>query len=232
MTLDPVRRETWVRSKLTVDPMRGATAGETSSVDADGGAPVEGGASLSERAERLRMASNSTVLVRGIVDRLDLARFDDGSIGLVLSDYKTGKAPDLKYGPATNRRIMEEKFWQLKVYALLIREMDSAKVKIGTSPTENLDIAGTPLRMLRLMYLTSPDGSGRTLEYDLGRTEKERDASLRTIHEDIVDTWLSLHEDVMTGSPTTFRHCDRPFCDCHVIRPFFKEGSLWNKKES
>lgn len=30
-------------------------------------------------------------------------------------DYKTGKAPEMKYSEATNQRIMDEKFFQLQV---------------------------------------------------------------------------------------------------------------------
>lgn len=30
-------------------------------------------------------------------------------------DYKTGKAPELKYSEKTNQRIMDEKFFQLQV---------------------------------------------------------------------------------------------------------------------
>lgn len=65
--------------------------------------------------------------IRGILDRID--RDDDGS--LIITDYKTGKAPPERYAlPA---------FFALKIYALLIRK------RTGETPGE-----------LRLLYLNGP----------------------------------------------------------------------------
>ena len=66
--------------------------------------------------------------VRGIIDRMDLVRVqgDEDAVGAIC-DYKTGKAPDLKYSKATNERIREDKFFQLKIYALLMREMNRGR---------------------------------------------------------------------------------------------------------
>jgi putative RecB family exonuclease len=67
------------------------------------------------------------MVIRGILDRID--RLSDGS--LVITDYKTGKAPPEPYAlPA---------FFALKIYALLIRR------RLGETPTEN-----------RLLYLGGP----------------------------------------------------------------------------
>lgn len=67
------------------------------------------------------------IVIRGILDRLD--RNGDGS--LIITDYKTGKAPPERYAmPA---------FFALKIYALLIRR------RTGETPGE-----------LRLMYLNGP----------------------------------------------------------------------------
>lgn len=64
--------------------------------------------------------------IRGILDRMEETRD-----GLVITDYKTGKAPPERYAiPA---------FFALKIYALLIRE------RTGRTPD-----------MLRLMYLNGP----------------------------------------------------------------------------
>ena len=64
--------------------------------------------------------------IRGILDRME--QRDDG---LVITDYKTGKAPPERYAlPA---------FFALKIYALLIRK------RVGTTPVA-----------LRLMYLNGP----------------------------------------------------------------------------
>ncbi len=67
------------------------------------------------------------ITIRGILDRID--RLDDGS--LVITDYKTGKAPPERYAiPA---------FFALKIYALLIRR------RLGETPAE-----------VRLLYLNGP----------------------------------------------------------------------------
>jgi len=67
------------------------------------------------------------ITIRGILDRID--RDEDGR--LIITDYKTGKAPPERYAlPA---------FFALKIYALLIRR------GMGETPKE-----------LRLMYLNGP----------------------------------------------------------------------------
>lgn len=67
------------------------------------------------------------IVIRGILDRID--RDDHGR--LIITDYKTGKAPPERYAlPA---------FFALKIYALLIRK------RTGETPTE-----------LRLLYLNGP----------------------------------------------------------------------------
>ena len=72
--------------------------------------------------------NDDVFLVRGIVDRIDKTKSDGSdNIDLRITDYKTGKAPHLKYNEDTNNRIVEEKFWQLKIYALLLKEMQLAK---------------------------------------------------------------------------------------------------------
>lgn len=74
--------------------------------------------------------------VTGIVDRVDE---EDGD--LMIIDYKSGKAPDLKYSMPVNERIVKEKFFQLKVYALLL------DAQMNRLPSK-----------LRLLFLTGPKG--------------------------------------------------------------------------
>lgn len=67
------------------------------------------------------------IVIRGILDRID--RDDDGR--LIITDYKTGKAPPERYAlPA---------FFALKIYALLIRK------RTGETPKE-----------VRLLFLNGP----------------------------------------------------------------------------
>lgn len=80
-----------------------------------------------ERELEMLEAFDEEIVIRGILDRID--RRDDGR--LVITDYKTGKAPPEAYAlPA---------FFALKIYALLIRR------RLGETPAE-----------VRLLYLNGP----------------------------------------------------------------------------
>lgn len=52
------------------------------------------------------------VTIKGFIDRF--ARLDDGSI--VIQDYKTGKVPNVNY--------LDDKFFQLFIYAVMLRELE------------------------------------------------------------------------------------------------------------
>ncbi|CAM9132583.1 unnamed protein product [Discosporangium mesarthrocarpum] len=128
--------------------------------------------------------------VTGIIDRLD--RGEHGKLRVL--DYKTGKVPDLKYSQAANRRIMEEKFFQLKVYALLVEAV------LGEVPGE-----------LVIVYLSGPDSFSRAVSpRDLREVEQE------------LATWSSqilLAQTSGIFEPKPGRLCD--WCSFKSICPAF-----------
>jgi putative RecB family exonuclease len=89
------------------------------------------------------------ITIRGILDRME--ERPDGT--LVISDYKTGKAPPEQYAlPA---------FFALKIYALLIRR------RMGRTPGR-----------VRLIYLGGPDGP---VVYEIPVTDAQLDAMDRQL---------------------------------------------------
>jgi RecB family exonuclease len=147
-------------------------------------------------------------LVRGIVDRFDMVRDSQNNIVLRLLDYKTGKAPQLKYSPAMNQKIRDEAFEQLKIYALLYQ-------------------GELPLRYLRLLFLTSPSGRAVAMDWDLGATPEERHAVLQPVQQGLVDVYQQIRALVELQDPTAWKGCNRSFCYCHTCRPQFAAGSVW-----
>eukprot|EP00814_Leptocylindrus_danicus_P013680 CAMPEP_0116011566 /NCGR_PEP_ID=MMETSP0321-20121206/4638_1 /TAXON_ID=163516 /ORGANISM="Leptocylindrus danicus var. danicus, Strain B650" /LENGTH=382 /DNA_ID=CAMNT_0003480811 /DNA_START=286 /DNA_END=1434 /DNA_ORIENTATION=+ len=201
---DPVRREMWVKANLTTNYDASSSANSDDGDDDD------------------------VFLMRGIIDRLDLTRLANGDVGLRVTDYKTGKAPNFKYSRAMNKKIADEAMWQLKIYALLLREMNAAKVN-GRSNNGGEDIPGVDLRMLRLLYLNSVSGQGQYLDFDLGETQEERDVVLNDVHSELSDIWRNIRELVNAQDPTLFEHCDRKFCFCHKLRPKFEKGTVFER---
>ncbi len=214
---NPIEREIWVQAKLSLDPSLGSTG--------------------SHPKPFTKKDDEERFLVRGIVDRLDYVVIppsprdafntkDDGTQSCVrIVDYKTGKAPDFKYSPATNERIANENMWQLKIYALLLREM-IANGKNSSRSGNLKNIRSQDVRLLRLLYLTSKEGEAKWLDYDLGETEEERNVVLQVVHAELADIWKNIKLLVATQDPKKFVHCDRKFCFCHKIRPKFEQGSL------
>lgn len=89
---------------------------------------IEDPASFDPEDRELDMVEDlDGMVIRGILDRID--RDADGR--LVITDYKTGKAPPERYALSA--------FFALKIYALLIRN------KLGETPKE-----------VRLLYLNGP----------------------------------------------------------------------------
>jgi hypothetical protein len=225
---NPIKREIWVRADLSIDPTLGVTGLSHSHVNGDSTAVNE--------------TEATTFHVRGIVDRLDMVKVSKSQVALRIVDYKTGKAPNLKYSKAMNEHIRNEVFYQLKIYALLLREknnhLQNAKSdKIGSAESTDDDIDPTvaaattggalDLRMLRLFYLTSESGRAQHVDFDLGATQLERDSVLQEVHSDLSKIWMKIRELVSTQDPKAFVGCQRSFCYCHQCRKRFVPGTLW-----
>lgn len=208
---NPYKREIWVNANLTVDPSLGVTSGKRSDLF-DGNA-------------------TETFKVRGIVDRIDMVKESSQHVALRIVDYKTGKAPTLKYSLSMNQHIFEKNFWQLKVYALLLREMAVAKAKSRPNANDNNNDAGNgmDLRYLKLHYLNSEKGKAKMWEMDLGETQHLRDETLLEVHQDLAKVWTDIQSLVATQDPTAFTHCDRAFCYCHKCREKFVPGTLYER---
>lgn len=258
-SIEPAKREVWVSALLPRididddvdedDESRSWTASDPSFA-----APVA--ASLPK---------NRTFLVRGIVDRLDLARgYDSGPnrvhceddngeleddrvdptvLGIV--DYKTSQQPNLKYSPAMNRKIQEQSFFQLQIYALLLHERQMAKQQErldrlrsendndGGDGRTNEDAAAErafylPVRFLKLLYLKSDHNRHADCwTLDLGSTPRIRKRTLDATKQKLQHVYRDIAALVSTQDPKAFVGCNRSFCYCHVCRPRFAPGTVW-----
>ena len=239
---NPLEREIWVTAHLNLDPRKGATsANKNISIEEGPDTSISTYSDSDSNSEEEEEESKDTFYVRGIVDRLDYVAIppspnypdqasnnnDSGGVGgaIRIVDYKTGKAPDFKYSPTTNQRIAEENMFQLKIYALLLREMiDKKKAYSKSGNLQKID--AEDIRLLRLLYLTSVNGEAQYLDMDLGQTQDERDTVLQDVHQELANIWISIKELVKTQDPREFAHCDREWCICHKLRPKFVPGSL------
>jgi hypothetical protein len=270
----PARREVWVRARLPALPE-------------PGGGPGGGGASASAGGAQAPEAP-PTFLVRGIVDRIDLAfggqgrgrsqpavpeleyyesedDVDDSSgdddegdaadpVVLSVVDYKTSQRPALKYSPAMNRKIRDQSFFQLQIYALLLHEGQRAE-RLGrkqpqpqqqqheeamvnaSAASPDRDYGGDddkdgsmflPVRFLHLLYLNSP----RTLRaerwtLDLGPTRRRRREVLDATRARLQAVHRDISRLVEGQDPRAFVGCARSFCYCHSCRPRFLPGTVW-----
>jgi hypothetical protein len=202
---NPHKREIWVNANLAVDPNLGVTAKKDST------------SSTTETTK-----NPDTFKVRGIIDRVDIVRESSRKVALKVIDYKSGKAPNLKYSPAMNQKIFQEKFYQLKIYALLMREQNEASA--NSDKNDNMD-----LRYLKLHFLNSEEGQAKPWEMDLGETQEIRDEEMHKVHQDLSQIWTDIGALVDTQDPKAFVHCDRSFCFCHVCRDKFVPGTVWER---
>jgi len=238
---NPIEREVWVNAKLTINPSLGVTgyAGRSNTTPTDDDLPSSDGNDAADPP------GGDTFLVRGIVDRLDYVAAppsprsrrttspDDEMGVLRIIDYKTGKAPNFKYSPAMNEKIANDTTWQLKIYALLLREMMASTNSHRRQKASNLqNLSGEELRLLRLMYLTSSsetNGAAKYLDMDLGETQEERDRILQNVHGELADIWKNILRLVETQDPREFVHCDQKWCFCHTARARFVSGSVYTR---
>jgi hypothetical protein len=139
---------------------------------------------------------------------------------IMCRSFTTGKAPNLKYSQAMNEQIVNEAFYQLKIYALLLREKGAGKEVMF--PGNQVDV-----RLLRLLYLNSESGKAVHWDMDMGPTQEEQDALLQEVHKDLSKVWTSIVELVSQQVPTAFVGCDRSFCYCHRCRSRFVPGTVW-----
>jgi hypothetical protein len=192
-----------------------------------------------QRETWVRAALAENITVRGIVDRLDLVRDDDndsdahessppatpprrrpqasgggrkGDVVLRLLDYKTGKAPDLKYSPAMNAKIEREAWDQLVLYSLLLRESKN-----------------TPIRFLRLVYLGGDDdgeGDDAGTATIWNKRLEQRDMDDMKIK--VLKLWSEIVEKLSADDPfVAFQGCHRSFCYCHQCRTKFAPHVVW-----
>ena len=78
------------------------------------------------------------------------------------------------------------------------------------------------------MYLTSAGGDGQVLEMDLGATPEQREENLRPVVEELGEIWRSVKALVEQNDLSKWTHCDRSFCDCHVLRKKFRDKTLFH----
>eukprot|EP00934_Nitzschia_sp_Nitz4_P006557 Nitzschia sp. Nitz4//scaffold67_size101165//51551//52998//NITZ4_004529-RA/size101165-snap-gene-0.2-mRNA-1//1//CDS//3329556474//6547//frame0 len=224
---NPHKREVWLHTHLAQDPTFGVTS------------PTAQAQRYEQANAGNHTSSPPTFYMRGIVDRLDLVATTTSTgvngVALKVIDYKTGKAPSLQYSKPVNDRIMEETFYQLKVYALLLRENAArretplGKAIVNPDTIRRDDTASLDVRYLELFYLAEP---ATTWRYDLGETAIERDAVLQEVHQDLSQVHHSILELVDRQDPKAFVGCKRSFCHCHVCRKLFEPGSVWAPSSS
>jgi hypothetical protein len=251
---NPYKREVWVNADLTLDPTLGVTSSlkkKSTMLTEDVSKKITSTTTTTiTTGPSSTVTSPETFKVRGIIDRLDMVKVGSRKVAMKIVDYKTGKAPTLKYSDTMNKQIYQKNFYQLKIYALLLREKEAhgssnnndhpdqqqqqSHSSRSDDTTRSLTNAngGIDLRFLKLYYLDSEKGRAQPWEMDLGETQEERDEVLNVIHQDLAQIWRDVTALVATQDPKSFVHCDRPFCSCHTTRAKFVPGTVWDKLSS
>lgn len=137
----------------------------------------------------MRQQLSDGINVTGVIDRVDR----DSQGYLTILDYKTGKPPNLKYSDETNDRILHEHFFQLKIYALLIR------AQMKELP-----------RVLRLLFL---GGQAQGISMELNESDLEK------VEQELRQIWQAIQTSAEEDDfPTkTGKLCD--WCSFKSICP-------------
>ena len=180
----PLQCEKWLSAEFSADESTERAAAAVAQEGAE------------ERMSALREDARRTKVV-GVLDRIDR---DPQTGHLVVVDYKTGKAPNIdKYAAATQARIIDEKFFQLRVYAILVQRAT------GELPKE-----------LRLLFL----GSGDDIRMRMRAEDAERTRA------EVLDVWAAV---VAAVEKDDFRCHDPaacPYCSGRWVRPWDNRAPL------
>ena len=183
-TVSPLQCEKWLSAEFSADESTERAAAAVAQEGAE------------ERMSALREDARRTKVV-GVLDRIDR---DPQTGHLVVVDYKTGKAPNIdKYAAATQARIIDEKFFQLRVYAILVQRAT------GELPKE-----------LRLLFL----GSGDDIRMRMRAEDAERTRA------EVLDVWAAV---VAAVEKDDFRCHDPaacPYCSGRWVRPWDNRAPL------
>lgn len=129
------------------------------------------------------MADIGKVPMLGIIDRVDHIEYPDGKKRWVISDYKSGKVP------APDDRYLQEKFFGLRTYAVLLHE-----------------VTGEIPDVLRLVYVAGgTKGSVRRQEVTKQLLQEHK----RFLQE----TWRSIQNSAKTGEWQTKKQPLCQWCD-------------------
>jgi len=145
-------------------------------------------------------ASTTGLNLHGYIDRLDRWVNPQGETVWAIGDYKTGKVPTAgkNYPKATMDRILHESFFQLRVYALLCKEM--------------LDI---DVKYLRLIYVATGDKTNGI------KTSLVTPAVLEATRREVATIWADIVKAATAGVWKTKTGPLCPYCFFIDICPAF-----------
>jgi hypothetical protein len=67
---------------------------------------------------------------------------------------------------------------------------------------------------------------------DLGATVEERRVLLDSVHAAIAKVYRDLVALLALQDPLAFTGCTRSFCYCHICRPRFQPGTVWEPEDA